>query len=146
MFCCCKDGSADAEAMEVSHIAGPQPDEFKWADNVAPILRDGDLVSRDKSKVLVEFELPSGSLEAVAFTKRPLGLDFFRHLPITVKRAKQGFHAKDDHNIQKHWIVRKVDDEPLTGTSFSTDFERLNQALQRLPETKTAYNKKALTH
>lgn len=131
MICCCKGGYAEnGGILEVTDSTSIQPDEFKWTGG----LEDGDPGKRQKSKVIVQFELPSGNLESVAFTRRPLGLDFHRKIPLTVKRAKQGFHAKDDHNIQKNWIVKQVEGSPLECMSFCTDFQTLHMALQVLPE------------
>eukprot|EP00450_Noctiluca_scintillans_P024756 CAMPEP_0194529422 /NCGR_PEP_ID=MMETSP0253-20130528/66106_1 /TAXON_ID=2966 /ORGANISM="Noctiluca scintillans" /LENGTH=84 /DNA_ID=CAMNT_0039374563 /DNA_START=15 /DNA_END=269 /DNA_ORIENTATION=- len=82
--------------------------------------------------MVLGFLMPDGhDLDAI-FLQRPLGLDFDKGLPITVKRVQPGGCA-DNLGIPIGSQVKHVNGEDMQGRDFAHIFETLRKASYILP-------------
>merc|ERR1712137_214327 len=102
----------------------------KAADNAGS--KPVEKTEKEHGPVDVLFKLPAGGEKAVTFTKRPLGLDFARTAPITIKEVKPRSHS-ELLGIEVEWIVKSVNGEELPGIDFSRDYAALKKAVEFLP-------------
>mmetsp|Transcript_131505 Transcript_131505/g.281135 ORF Transcript_131505/g.281135 Transcript_131505/m.281135 type:complete len:193 (-) Transcript_131505:142-720(-) len=80
----------------------------------------------------IGFLLPDGTTKAVVFTRRPLGMDFVKGVPITVKRIRPA--SQSEHlGVQEGWKLMEVDNTDISKLSFIRGFEQLSKMSSRLP-------------
>eukprot|EP00930_Biecheleria_cincta_P086202 TRINITY_DN75528_c0_g1_i1.p1 TRINITY_DN75528_c0_g1~~TRINITY_DN75528_c0_g1_i1.p1 ORF type:complete len:157 (+),score=45.45 TRINITY_DN75528_c0_g1_i1:76-546(+) len=85
------------------------------------------------SSVCITFAMPDGTLKDINFTQKPLGIDFTRSTPPTVKLVKP---SSDAHGVvEAGWKVMKVD-----GNALPSDFDQtknyLKEKVGKLPMNK----------
>ena len=79
----------------------------------------------------VEFELPDGSVKVICFTRRPLGLDFNRHMPITMKHVRPGSQA-DNLGVEQGWRIRSLNGHVVTQLAFQDVYRALRESSEHL--------------
>ncbi|CAE7455699.1 unnamed protein product, partial [Symbiodinium necroappetens] len=62
--------------------------------------------------VVFTFQLPDNTSREVTFKAKPLGLDFSKAVPMTVKAVKKDSFA-DQLQIQPKWIITHVQRKPM---------------------------------
>mmetsp|Transcript_56742 Transcript_56742/g.117222 ORF Transcript_56742/g.117222 Transcript_56742/m.117222 type:complete len:123 (+) Transcript_56742:70-438(+) len=62
--------------------------------------------------VVFTFQLPDNTSREVTFKSKPLGLDFSKAVPMTVKAVKKDSFA-DQLQIQPKWIITHAQRKPL---------------------------------
>ena len=79
----------------------------------------------------VEFQLPDGTRRTIYFTRRPLGLDFNRQVPITLKRVRPDSPASD-LGVEEGWQIRSLHGYDVTHVSFQEVYASLREASEHL--------------
>eukprot|EP00811_Abedinium_folium_P006347 NODE_15842_length_1027_cov_4.774444.p1 GENE.NODE_15842_length_1027_cov_4.774444~~NODE_15842_length_1027_cov_4.774444.p1 ORF type:complete len:125 (+),score=33.62 NODE_15842_length_1027_cov_4.774444:145-519(+) len=107
-------------------------------DVMAPISHSDDMPFDELPKPVMEagsvyvvFASEDGAIE-VRFTHQPLGVDFWRRVPIKVKLVKAGGQA-EGLGVQSDWEVRSVNGQTLKGETFVEDFDVLRLLVELLP-------------
>ncbi|CAJ1454663.1 unnamed protein product [Effrenium voratum] len=77
------------------------------------------------------FKLPDNTITEVHFEHRPLGLDFSKTIPMTVKAVKQDSVA-EQKKVQPKWIITHVQGQALPET-FPDAMQKIFDAVQSLP-------------
>ena len=79
----------------------------------------------------VDFLLPDGSRQTIFFTRRPLGLDFNRQVPITLKHVRPGSQASD-LGVKEGWKIRSLNGQDAMHLPFHEVYASLREASQHL--------------
>ena len=79
----------------------------------------------------VDFQLPDGSRRTIYFTRRPLGLDFNRQVPITLKHVRPGSQASD-LGVEEGWQIRSLQGYDVTNLRFQEVYSSLREASEHL--------------
>mmetsp|Transcript_30630 Transcript_30630/g.57308 ORF Transcript_30630/g.57308 Transcript_30630/m.57308 type:complete len:137 (+) Transcript_30630:108-518(+) len=132
MFCTCCGGDNEADKTPETVTIKPlvdsrsdpcgDPDEREAAAEAMKDVREG---------VTLHFQLPDGSIQRVVFTKKPLGIDFIKNTPLTVKKIAPGSEA-EEAQVQKSWIVTHVDGNPIS-SQLPDAVSQLMDATKTLP-------------
>ena len=88
-------------------------------------------VTAKKSELEIAFILPDTSMQRRVFTQRPLGLDFNRHMPVTIKHVRPGSHA-EELGIRQGWRVQAINGYDATRASFQDVYSALRGASELL--------------
>lgn len=72
------------------------------------------------------FQLPDGIEQQLAFTKRPLGLDFDRMSPIVIKKVQSKSEA-EIFGVQPGWMIKYVNGEACWSQDFRYQFALLHK-------------------
>ena len=80
----------------------------------------------------VGFELPDGTTRVICFTRRPLGLDFNRHMPITMKHVRPGSQA-EILGVEQGWRIRTLHGYDVTQLAFQDVYRALRESSDHLP-------------
>eukprot|EP00439_Symbiodinium_sp_Y106_P071349 s333_g12.t2 len=116
MFTCCA-----AEPETVFEEVTPIPVSAEPAEKKDPpaVLTDPLATPRQPivetpatEGVVFTFQLPDNTSREVTFKSKPLGLDFSKAVPMTVKAVKKDSFA-DQLQIQPKWIITHVQRKPL---------------------------------
>mmetsp|Transcript_137456 Transcript_137456/g.342896 ORF Transcript_137456/g.342896 Transcript_137456/m.342896 type:complete len:156 (+) Transcript_137456:114-581(+) len=86
------------------------------------------------TRLVIEFLLPDGTKESKAFVRRPLGLDFNKSNPITMKRIQPGTHG-EELGVQLGWQVVGVNGEDVATKEFDYTYNRLRLLSTQLPQS-----------
>lgn len=90
----------------------------------------------DGSELLILFGLPEeGATKEIAFTKKPLGLDFNKKVPITV-RGVSADGAGAAKGVRLGWKVLEVNGVDLSTGSFAEVFDVLSIGSKSIPKIK----------
>lgn len=79
------------------------------------------------------FKVANGSTKSVVFIEKPLGIDFNRSLPITVKCCKPGSFA-ETLGVTKGWELTKANETEIGGKSAAEVKEILVNFAETLPQ------------
>eukprot|EP00929_Paragymnodinium_shiwhaense_P110713 TRINITY_DN77914_c0_g1_i1.p1 TRINITY_DN77914_c0_g1~~TRINITY_DN77914_c0_g1_i1.p1 ORF type:complete len:153 (+),score=25.34 TRINITY_DN77914_c0_g1_i1:113-571(+) len=83
--------------------------------------------------LVVEFEVPeTRQVKLIVFEKRPLGLDFDKVAPVSMKRVHRNGHA-EEKGVEKGWIVKTVNGIDVAGKDFPVVHELLVKECAVLP-------------
>jgi len=79
--------------------------------------------------MVLGFRLPDGSVRNIAFGDRkpPLGMEFEKETPVSVKNVRPGGHA-EELGVGTKWIVVSVDGESVEGKDFPEVFALMKKA------------------
>ena len=84
-------------------------------------------VTAKKSELEIAFLLPDSSVQRRVFAKKPLGLDFNRHMPVTIKHVRPGSVA-EELGVQQGWKVQAINGYDATRASFQEVYAALKDA------------------
>ncbi|CAJ1356605.1 unnamed protein product [Effrenium voratum] len=78
------------------------------------------------------FQLPDNSSKEVIFTEKPLGLDFSKSLPMTVKAVRKDSvsHAA---GIEARWVLTHIGREAIP-SDLKEAMEKILEAVRELPQ------------
>mmetsp|Transcript_8421 Transcript_8421/g.15390 ORF Transcript_8421/g.15390 Transcript_8421/m.15390 type:complete len:138 (+) Transcript_8421:33-446(+) len=79
----------------------------------------------------VVFELPDAVRTTRIFTRRPLGLDFNRHVPVTIKRVRPGTQA-NEVGVHEGWKILSINGYDVTRAPFQEVYLALKNAAEIL--------------
>eukprot|EP00929_Paragymnodinium_shiwhaense_P033008 TRINITY_DN18210_c0_g1_i2.p2 TRINITY_DN18210_c0_g1~~TRINITY_DN18210_c0_g1_i2.p2 ORF type:complete len:138 (-),score=26.71 TRINITY_DN18210_c0_g1_i2:65-478(-) len=83
--------------------------------------------------LVVTFEVPgTREVKQVVFARRPLGLDFDKVAPVSMKRVHRNGHA-EELGVEKGWIVKAVNGIDVIGKDFPAVHELLVKECALLP-------------
>uniref|UniRef100_A0A7S1S7M9 PDZ domain-containing protein n=1 Tax=Alexandrium catenella TaxID=2925 RepID=A0A7S1S7M9_ALECA len=108
------------------YVGSPQrrsPRSLPSDSEDTPRVRPGEMT--------VGFRLPNGTQREVAFTKRPLGVDFHRSSPIMLKRVHEGSQGQL-MGVQAGWEVYFIDGIDVRGKDFHATYDLLKRGCGRL--------------
>mmetsp|Transcript_26351 Transcript_26351/g.49503 ORF Transcript_26351/g.49503 Transcript_26351/m.49503 type:complete len:123 (-) Transcript_26351:193-561(-) len=121
MFCACCQPAGDQKAVET--VSGlPLTTALDKAGGAAAV---------DEGAVFT-FELPDKSTKEIYFPSKPLGLDFSKTIPMTVKGVKKDSHA-ENAKVQAKWTVTHVQGEKLPD-EFEAAMMRIFEVVRSLPD------------
>ena len=80
-----------------------------------------------KLELEITFQLPNSVVQRRIFSKKPLGLDFNRHMPVTIKHVRPGSHA-EELGVQEGWKVQAINGYDATRASFHEVYASLKDA------------------
>lgn len=83
--------------------------------------------------LVINFRLPDGAMQLVTFVRRPLGLDFNRSNPITMKRVQPYSHG-DELGVRAGWEIHTVNGEAVAAMTFDYTYNILREVSAQLPE------------
>ncbi|CAJ1356606.1 unnamed protein product [Effrenium voratum] len=120
MICSCCALSADEAAIEGVTIVSP-------AD-----LPKIEPASATPTQAAFTFQLPDNSSKEVIFTEKPLGLDFSKSLPMTVKAVRKDSvsHAA---GIEARWVLTHIGREAIP-SDLKEAMEKILEAVRELPQ------------
>lgn len=121
--CGCNDEASDAKILHTAAVC-----HTACEDSIDDMVIDKTIETR---QLEIEFELPDGSIRVVCFTRRPLGLDFNRHMPITMKYVRPGSHA-GELGVQQGWRIRSLHGYDVTQLAFQDVYRALRESSERL--------------
>jgi len=101
-----------------------QKEEAKAGEKLGQSPRDPELE--------LTFRTDTGALKSFVFRKRPLGLDFYKRPPITIKRVKAGSDA-ESQGLQIGWEVYTVNGTEVKGMQIQTVIDLLTMLSSHLP-------------
>jgi len=84
--------------------------------------------------VIVKFVVSEGYLRKVAFTKKPLGMNFSTDGPLAVTKVAEGGNAQM-LGVQPGWKLNRVGDQDLKDKTVTQVAELIKQASTDLPES-----------
>eukprot|EP00490_Sorites_sp_Unknown_P027515 CAMPEP_0114675706 /NCGR_PEP_ID=MMETSP0191-20121206/48287_1 /TAXON_ID=126664 /ORGANISM="Sorites sp." /LENGTH=141 /DNA_ID=CAMNT_0001945539 /DNA_START=51 /DNA_END=477 /DNA_ORIENTATION=+ len=120
MFCACC-AAADTTPIEaVTAPPAPLPvkEEAEQAEPVMkmPIPETPQPTLEEKEPepetVTFQFLLPDGTTKDIVVNSKPLGLDFYKSVPLTVKRVKPDACA-EVAEVQPQWVLKKCGGEEM---------------------------------
>mmetsp|Transcript_29787 Transcript_29787/g.64464 ORF Transcript_29787/g.64464 Transcript_29787/m.64464 type:complete len:151 (-) Transcript_29787:238-690(-) len=112
-----------APKKEVVIDTPKQPAYLGFPESAAPPNQRG---------LMLSFEDEFGIEKVVAFPKKPLGIDFCKAIPVTVKRTHPSGQA-EGFGIQPGWKLMKVNTTEIEGKSLTQIHEILMSAALELP-------------
>mmetsp|Transcript_103511 Transcript_103511/g.144186 ORF Transcript_103511/g.144186 Transcript_103511/m.144186 type:complete len:142 (+) Transcript_103511:53-478(+) len=77
-----------------------------------PIKEEEKEESSDPAAVTFHFLLPDGTTRDIVVKSKPLGLDFYKAVPLTVKRVKPDACA-EVAEVQPQWVLKKCAGEEM---------------------------------
>merc|ERR1719198_913167 len=120
---CCADRNAASISAQTEAIDPPVPVNA-GSDGGRPALTDtpepktlAELKSSPPGvrELKILFQVPGCDEERLAvFVRRPLGLDFDKKAPITMKRVQTGGHGAE-LGVKPGWVVKAVNGENVDG-------------------------------
>ena len=123
--CNCDDdameGRGNFTVLQTSSAMCPHDDGDEW---LAEAVMD---LTAKKSELEITFLLPRASTQTLVFKKKPLGLDFNRHMPVTIKHVRPGTHA-EELGVQEGWQVKAIHGYDATRASFNDVYTALKDA------------------
>lgn len=123
--CRCDEEAGDGKILQSTAAVCPTSCEDSLADMIVE-------KTISTHQLEVTFQLPNGSSRVICFTRRPLGLDFNRHMPITLKHVRPGSHA-DDLGVEEGWCIRSLQGYDVTQLIFQDVYLALKEASEHLP-------------
>eukprot|EP00913_Durusdinium_trenchii_P033930 g31761.t1 len=87
-----------------------------------------------EASVTFSFELPEGGVKDIVVFSKPLGLDFYKSIPFTVKRVKPDC-GKEVADVQPQWVLKEVGGEPMKD-DLKDAMAQLVKAVRHLPQRK----------
>eukprot|EP00443_Scrippsiella_acuminata_P109956 CAMPEP_0115761474 /NCGR_PEP_ID=MMETSP0272-20121206/100523_1 /TAXON_ID=71861 /ORGANISM="Scrippsiella trochoidea, Strain CCMP3099" /LENGTH=231 /DNA_ID=CAMNT_0003207151 /DNA_START=15 /DNA_END=706 /DNA_ORIENTATION=- len=90
------------------------------------------------SGLVIDFLLPDSTKETKKFVRRPLGIDFYKTRPISMKRVQAGSHGKE-LGIQPGWQVVAVNGEDVAAKEFDYTYRLLRNLAAQLPQQPAEY-------
>eukprot|EP00747_Dinoflagellata_sp_TGD_P186253 gnl/TRDRNA2_/TRDRNA2_43185_c0_seq1.p1 gnl/TRDRNA2_/TRDRNA2_43185_c0~~gnl/TRDRNA2_/TRDRNA2_43185_c0_seq1.p1 ORF type:complete len:142 (-),score=22.21 gnl/TRDRNA2_/TRDRNA2_43185_c0_seq1:78-503(-) len=81
------------------------------------------------------FEIAEGQSKSVAFTQRPMGLDFAMRAPIIISDVTKGSIA-DELGVQRGWKLTSVNGKDLAKTDFQNQYDLLSKLTKQLPDVR----------
>mmetsp|Transcript_76822 Transcript_76822/g.135400 ORF Transcript_76822/g.135400 Transcript_76822/m.135400 type:complete len:133 (-) Transcript_76822:42-440(-) len=81
----------------------------------------------EPADLVILFKLSDGSFRSMTFSKRPLGLDFNKTVPITMKRVKPNSPA-EELGVQRGWEIHAINGISVTHMPFQDAFLMLKKA------------------
>ncbi|CAJ1386977.1 unnamed protein product [Effrenium voratum] len=147
MFCSCCTTSAEPGGVEDIGVIKMMPPEAPppLLEEQAPIGSSPPVVTEStaplEERSFAEaqgaefgFTLPDGSYRTVIMSSKPLGLDFYKAVPLIVKNVKPNSDG-ERVGIKQKWQLTQLDGEPVGG-DLQTVMAQIVKAVQNLP-TKT---------
>eukprot|EP00929_Paragymnodinium_shiwhaense_P033007 TRINITY_DN18210_c0_g1_i1.p1 TRINITY_DN18210_c0_g1~~TRINITY_DN18210_c0_g1_i1.p1 ORF type:complete len:152 (-),score=28.18 TRINITY_DN18210_c0_g1_i1:65-520(-) len=102
--------------------------------SLQPLATPSSLVPASSGfSLVVTFEVPgTREVKQVVFARRPLGLDFDKVAPVSMKRVHRNGHA-EELGVEKGWIVKAVNGIDVIGKDFPAVHELLVKECALLP-------------
>eukprot|EP00927_Polykrikos_kofoidii_P055709 TRINITY_DN49923_c0_g1_i1.p1 TRINITY_DN49923_c0_g1~~TRINITY_DN49923_c0_g1_i1.p1 ORF type:complete len:162 (-),score=32.44 TRINITY_DN49923_c0_g1_i1:56-541(-) len=125
--------SAESQPMEepqVEAVVTPPEPEKQVFPQEEP--EKQETVPPPKEGVTMKFGTENGKEETVTFTKRPLGMDFDKRVPIIMKRVTPNGHGYD-LGVKAGWTLLAVNGEDITGMQFEQVYNLLLTHSSPLP-------------
>lgn len=116
MFCAC---CTAADTTPIESVSAPAPIPIK--DETEPVMRmpipeaapEPAMEEKEPdATVTFQFLLPDGSTKDIVVKSKPLGLDFYKSIPLTVKRVKPDACA-EVADVQPQWVLKKCDGDEM---------------------------------
>mmetsp|Transcript_31130 Transcript_31130/g.78783 ORF Transcript_31130/g.78783 Transcript_31130/m.78783 type:complete len:153 (+) Transcript_31130:120-578(+) len=120
-----------AEPLPMASAADPVADP-DGAEAVAPKATPPPTVAVPEGALVLTFKTQDSSKKPMTFTKKPLGIDFCKNIPVSVKRTHPGGVAQE-LGIQPGWVLVKVNDVDLHGRTLPEIQELLVKFAVQLP-------------
>jgi hypothetical protein len=79
----------------------------------------------------MEFQVPGEENREVVFSCRPLGMDFSKTMPATIKGTSAGSHA-ESLGVQAGWIIIKINGEDTSNLEIPGLIEKMKLACKSL--------------
>lgn len=89
-----------------------------------------------RRELVLIFGLPSGVQLPVTFTRSPIGLDFAKSKPLTLKRVRPNSHAQE-LAVVAGWKLLRVDGVDVTQAEFAELYTLLKKVASELPRQAT---------
>uniref|UniRef100_A0A7S3SGP6 PDZ domain-containing protein n=1 Tax=Strombidinopsis acuminata TaxID=141414 RepID=A0A7S3SGP6_9SPIT len=83
--------------------------------------------------MVIDFRLPDGSCQKSSFTRRPLGLDIDKKMPMTTMRVRDG-SAGQAAGVEVGWVIEAIQGQSIEGMDFKDAYEVLKKASADLAE------------
>ncbi|CAE7032106.1 tetA [Symbiodinium natans] len=129
------DTKAEAETEAVAGVEPkfqtvPPPEEKETREPATwdPPVEDPPV---EEEGVSLTFLLPDKSAKEVRFSQKPLGLDFMKSMPLTVKNVKSGSIA-ENLKVEKTWVITHVQGAELAG-ELTGAVTQITDAMAKLP-------------
>ncbi|CAL1172870.1 unnamed protein product [Cladocopium goreaui] len=115
-FCAC---CTAADTTPIESVSAPAPIPIK--DETEPVMRmpipeaapEPAMEEKEPdATVTFQFLLPDGSTKDIVVKSKPLGLDFYKSIPLTVKRVKPDACA-EVADVQPQWVLKKCDGDEM---------------------------------
>jgi len=94
----------------------------------------GVLLSRFQPVMQIEFVLPGQETRMVTFSKTPLGLDFDKKVPVTMKRVHSGGHGAE-LGVQAGWLIGAINGQDVKSKDVQYVYELLRSASSSLQKS-----------
>lgn len=120
--------TGDAEAEPEPAALGDVPEAKKVPSSIEPTME----VKAEEIYMEVVFAKPDGSNVPVRFTRKPMGFDFSKGLPLTMRRVKAGSHA-EEVGVEVGWYVMSVNGESMHGKKFQEIYDALQKGAADIP-------------
>mmetsp|Transcript_31133 Transcript_31133/g.78790 ORF Transcript_31133/g.78790 Transcript_31133/m.78790 type:complete len:145 (+) Transcript_31133:108-542(+) len=139
---CCADRDETSTVSVVTTRVGNQKEGFPLPTLLAADPNaSGDVVPKGNPALIAEvpdgasvltFRTPDASQVPMVFTKKPIGIDFCKSLPVSVKRTHPGGVA-EEMGIKSGWVLVRVNDVDLQARTFPEIQELLVKFAMGLP-------------
>ncbi|CAE8613006.1 unnamed protein product [Polarella glacialis] len=131
MFACCVADSQDDLPIEETVVKVVE--KVPEAAPATPVEPEPVAKRADGSQVgfVLTFELPDKTMRDINFTSRPLGIDFSRSLPLTVKRVKPESPGLSQ-GVSEGWVLKYLAGASVPDT-FDGCLEQLKEHVTALP-------------
>mmetsp|Transcript_79621 Transcript_79621/g.234156 ORF Transcript_79621/g.234156 Transcript_79621/m.234156 type:complete len:149 (-) Transcript_79621:148-594(-) len=142
---CCHEpaGNAEPVAVQTCSVGGkPEPilkparaDPEEGEDPAAePKQPEAAEAPPDGSgRLFLTFQKPSGEDIEVVVTRKPLGVDFKKKMPLQVKTVRPKSIGAE-LNIEEGWTISKVNGEDIQALDFQPVYEKLKRGLNAIPD------------
>jgi len=123
--------------LECFHFVGTVVRK-KIEEPAVPVAADQNVQGSGSAVELkITFQLPDDGGDSpplrkdVIFTDKPLGLDFDKTIPVTIKRVHAD-KAGDRNGVQIGWVIVKVNNVDITNKPFKSVYALLRTGLSKL--------------
>ena len=125
MACCCaKEGGEIEEVQALPLLPEEAPQKPEASAPATP-------AEAQEVKAGFTFRLPDDSTKEVIFASKPLGLDFSKSIPLTVKSVKKD-SAAESAGIEAKWVLTHVAGDELP-SDLKEVMRRILATVRELP-------------
>jgi len=110
-------------------------------------LKAGSVALPQVPSLRITFQVPDRGVVEVNFRKTPLGMDFSRRSPSTIKAVTPGGMASEV-GVEIGWKMLTLNDEDVSGNDWDKNFRKLqaeSASLPKMPSVKLAFKTNANT-
>uniref|UniRef100_A0A7S1LQ47 PDZ domain-containing protein n=1 Tax=Alexandrium catenella TaxID=2925 RepID=A0A7S1LQ47_ALECA len=132
---CCADQGGEREPVAVQTCKAVSSDDGPVGD--APRARGAPMPEEPKEEperpvMTLSFLMKDSCEREVVVTRRPLGVDFKKEMPLKVKHVRPG-SAGAELNIEAEWVITKVNGETIQDLAFQAAYDKLKKGLAAVP-------------